>query len=1388
MSFAAYVPTDRLHALAAGRDLPDRARGAALFADLAGFTQLTETLARDLGPQRGAEELTRQLDGYFGALLDALAGYGGSAVSFSGDAVTCWFDDGGPPGAPPDLSPAPLRALACALQMQRDVAALPPVTTPQGARLPFAVKVAVAAGAVRRCLAGDPALGRVDALAGATLDVLSVAEHLADPGEVLLDGPTAAALAAQIEVAEWRAHSPTRVEVAVVAGLRSAVAPAPWPPLPAAADDALAGPWLLPAVAERLRGGGGALLAERRRAVALFLSFGGIDYDDDEDAPVLLDAFVRRLQAVAAAYGGALLQLTIGDKGSYLYIAFGAPTAHHDAVANALAAARDLSALAAQLGFVRDLRIGVAQGQMYCGAYGGPTRRTYGVLGDATNVAARLMGLCPPGEIRCDEGVYRAGRRRWSFVELSPAQVKGKAAPLRVFRPHLPVERPAPAPAAPVGRAAELAAIAGVLDGVAAGAGAVLALVGEAGVGKSLLAGSCAGLAAARGLRVLWGAAQSIEQQTPYRAWRELAEALFALGPVADPAARRELVGRAVAAAAPRLAQRTPLLNDVLHLGIPDTPLTAALDARLRQESLLALVLSLLRAELARGPLALIVEDVQWLDALSWQMTVGVARALLAEGAPLLLVVVHRPLGEREPAAGQAAALAALPGFTALPVGGLAPAAIAELAERRLGLRLGGLPETVARLLRDRSAGNPFFAEELIDNLLDRELIALGRGPAGEVTCIAAAELLAGRAPLPETIEGLVLARIDRLPAEQQLLLKVAAVIGRSFAAAPLHATVRRYAAMERAALVGYLERLEREDLTLLEALEPELTYAFKHIITHDVAYETMLFGQRAEIHRAVARWYEDSFADRLGPFFPLLAHHYRLAGDRAEEGRYARLAGEQAAALFANDDALGYLGRAIELAPPTDDGGRYELLLARERVYDTLGRRDEQAADLRALEGLAERLGDSGRRAQAALRRALFCEKVSDFAAGAIAAMRATLHGALAGEPAVEADGNRMWGSLLYKQGSYDEARARLVRALALVEGGANPRVEAGTLHLLGQIDLAVGAQAEAAARFTRALGLHRAAGDRRGEAIELLSLGVVASYSGDYRRSRELTEEALELYQQIGDRQGEAYALGNLGDDWVALGDFGAALRCQEQALAIFRAVGSWEGEGWALQNLGEVRAILGDYAGARPLFERAVALFQTIASAEDECIARRLLGATLIAQGAPAAALAELEAALATAERLGFVRGRSYALMGIGDARLALGRAGEAAEAFAEALRLREGQGEPALVLEAAAGLARVALGQGDAAGAAALVEPAIAHLAEHDLAGADAPALVELTCYQALRASGDERAPRALAAAARRLNERAGRIGDADLRRSFLLNVAAHRAILAAAGDD
>ena len=342
-----YMPEDRKYALADGQDQADKSRGAALFGDISGFTPLAEILVSELGYQRGAEELTHHLNIVFDAIISSLHHYRGSVIGFSGDAITCWLDgDNG------------LRAIASALEMQRRMQEFKSIELPSGQTISLAMKAAVACGPIRRFLIGDPQIQLIDVLAGRTLDHLAEAEHLAGRGEVILHPSAFKSIKNQIKIAAWRKHEDTGERFAIISGLRKPVHPMPWLAFsPDMLSEDQIRPWLLPPVYKRLSIGMGRFLAELRPAVAVFVQFLGIDYESDQRAGEKLDTFIRDVIHILEHYDGSLIQLTLGDKGSYLYAAFGAPIAHEDDATRAVAAAEKIKALQIKRVFLSDGQI-----------------------------------------------------------------------------------------------------------------------------------------------------------------------------------------------------------------------------------------------------------------------------------------------------------------------------------------------------------------------------------------------------------------------------------------------------------------------------------------------------------------------------------------------------------------------------------------------------------------------------------------------------------------------------------------------------------------------------------------------------------------------------------------------------------------------------------------------------------------------------------------------------------------------------------------------------------------------------------------------------------------------------------------------------------------------
>ncbi len=462
-SLLAYIPMDRRRAMARGETLPNRTSGSALFADVSGFTPLTEALVNELGPQRGAEELTGFLNQVYDALIDELHRWGGSAIAFAGDAVTCWFD--GDDG---------LGATAGALAMQEAMQAFSAVQTPGGSTVELSMKAAVAVGPARRFLVGDPRIRVIDAVAGATMERLAAAEHEANRGEVVLAPCALSALAGQVAIGEIREAEDGRRFGVVDSLLSAPLPPQLMEPSVDKLDEEEVRTWLLPSVYRRLRRGLGDFLAEIRPTVAVFMRFSGIDYDQDEAAGEKLDLMIRAVQGIVDGYQGTLIDLNIGDKGSYLYVNFGAPLAHENNAARAASAALELRDLPEQLPFLDPLQIGISRGRMRAGAYGGVAHRTYGVLGDAVNLSARLMMASEPGTVLVSMNVQEEIDDLFEWEILDPIRVKGKSQPVAIavlngVRPRIGMHLPDSGESEPlVGRDHEVEAAGG---NVGSGAG-----------------------------------------------------------------------------------------------------------------------------------------------------------------------------------------------------------------------------------------------------------------------------------------------------------------------------------------------------------------------------------------------------------------------------------------------------------------------------------------------------------------------------------------------------------------------------------------------------------------------------------------------------------------------------------------------------------------------------------------------------------------------------------------------------------------------------------------------------------------------------------------------------------------------------------------------------
>lgn len=1208
-----FIPIDRQLALANYVPLRTRTRGAALFADLSGFTPLTEALVRALGPQRGAEELTRQLNLVYDALIAQVENHHGVVIGFSGDAITCWFDeDIDVPRArrvtPPVMrvGGAGARAIASALAMQVEMQKFAAVPIPNGATVELALKAAVVYGPVRRFAVGNPKIQLIDVLAGATLDRLAETEHHAEKGQVVADEATARALGDTIHIAEWKRDETSEEGdcFAVIAGLNARVEPRPWErPAPGTLRDDELKSWLLPSVYARLISGQATFLAELRPAVSLFMRFGGIDFEGDQEAGTKLDAYVRWVQGIIDKYDGILVQLTIGDKGSYLYAAFGAPVAHDDDTVRALRAARELLATTREFDYITAPQIGIGRGRMRVGPYGGINRRTYGVLGDEVNVAARLMQAAQPGQILVTERVAAVAERSFNFERLEPLRVKGKSEPLRiraVLGTRAQVaragEREGVLPL--VGRTAERDAIRQAVERATSGRGQVLALLGEAGMGKTRLASEALQHARDAGFEEYRSECPSYGTNSSYLVWHTIWRAFFGLTNDAALDTQLKELHAALDSINPNLVLRAPLLGIALNLSIPENDLTRSLDARVRKQLLEGLLLECVRARALETPLAFALEDCHWLDALSYDLLEMVA--LETADRPVLVVATLRPPDtERGGAiAAQAPRLTRLANATMINLLDISSEDAARLIELKLQNENGSGeppgPQVVERLIA-RAGGNPFYIEELLNYMRDRGLDP--RDPH-------ALDAL----DLPDSLSSLILSRIDRLSESQRATLKVASIIGRHFlfnwlwgAYPPLGETNR---------VESDLDDMSRLDLTTLEQPAPQRSYIFRHVITHQVTYESQPYATRAELHGHLGHFLEHEFAGDIDRNLDLLAYHFDRGQDLSKRSEYLLKAGEHAQQEYANDAAISYYGR---LLPLLNEAEKIPVMLKLGQVYEVVGRWEEEDALLQEGLRLAERLSDSLARARCCAALGTLTRKRGDFAQATGWLTRA--------QEQFETLGNRPGigqvlhelGTLSAQQGETNRARTYYQQSLEIRRALGETRLIASTLNNLGIQARLQNDYTLASELYSESLALRRQLKDRFGVAVSLNNLGLLKRYQGEYAQGREMLEESLTLLREIGDRPFLANALTSLAEVLLDQGEAAAARERLVESLAIARALGDKRSIAYLLENFGRAALLQNDGLRDVKLAGAASALRQAIGAplpeAEQKSLDERL-----------------------------------------------------------------------------------------------------------------------------------------------------------------------------------
>jgi ABC-type oligopeptide transport system substrate-binding subunit/class 3 adenylate cyclase len=914
-SIAAYIPRDRVEQVLH----PERSEahdGVALIADLSGFTPLTEALAAGLSPDQGAEELTRVLGTIFTPLVHAIHAYGGSVLKFSGDALIVAY----PRPAYTRRTTIIRRAIASALRMQESMRTTGNIVTPIGPMI-LRMKIGLVYGPFRRFSLGLAEYGYEDTLIGSTLDQMSEAEHHAEPGDILTNQATAALVRQQIVLGE------ERDDFVVITGQQAVPAEHPWPPLvwQTKETDSLVErlrPYL-PAAIARTLAAGRTQVAELKPVVSMFVQFHGLDYDSDPQIIERLQRYFSQAQQAVERYGGRVNRLITGDKGSLLHVLFGAPISEENQEERAIRAALDLQRECGSLPFISIQRIGIAAGRVFAGPVGAAERHDYTTIGDAINLSARLMQNAADQQILLETAIAQRVGDVFEYHDLGAIRVKGKAEPIAVtavlgMHQQRRVRRRAPEI---FGRESQVAFVGEYIQRVQQAQGGLVVLTGELGMGKTLLLDV---LRAQPDAPRQWLSSSCLaygQQLSGYLVIDTIHDLLEL--PEGSPAERirsrlqtlcRELFGeQQLPAIFPYLARFMSL-----PLGAEARRLEGITGEALRFR-IFEVLSDLFRAAARRAPIVLSFDDIQWSDPTSLALIEQFAP--LTQEVPLLLIVAMRPEQQTPAWALRERLLAAYPKAGVVQLHALVP----EHAARMVQQLEPRLPASFAQRLAEHAGGNPLFLVELVRALAVQG--ALANPSQLDATSIQALGL-------PDSVQTLLLAQIDRLAVNARHVLQMAAVIGSSF----LEQILAAIAAEERALDV----RLQ--ELTGQQFIQPEdiygAAYRFRHALVQQSAYSTLLYERRRAYHREVAEALERLFPSQLIEQAALLGYHYeraeqfdRAIGFQLQAADSARLLAANAEAETLYRRALALIDNQIAAGAAADPARRARILLKLAQV-----------------------------------------------------------------------------------------------------------------------------------------------------------------------------------------------------------------------------------------------------------------------------------------------------------------------------------------------------------------------------------------------------------------------------------------------------------------------
>ena len=952
-------------------------------------------------------------------------------------------------------------------------------------------------------------------------------------------------------------------------------------------------------------------LGEQRRLVTvLFADL--VDFTvlsrslDAEDTRAIVGACFARWNAAVQAQGG-VVEKFIGDA---VMAVFGLRRSFEDDAERAVRAALDMTTATEQLsvdiqrryGVDVHMRVGIDTGEVVVSTLGERPGQDFVAVGPTVNRASRLQSAAPVDRVLVSTETYRQIRSAFNVEPRTGLSLKGIDTPVDAYL--VVSERPRGfrmdrvgavegIEAPTIGRASELTFLQERFLDVEHEAGyRVVTVIGEAGVGKSRLLRDFDLWLAERPERAWWfrGRASPAGQNRPAGLLRDLIATRMEIQDSDPPdvieGKLREGFTRAFSATdAVRAAH---LVGVWLGFQLGDQPSGVPTDPLSLHNQATTLLAQYFGRLSESHPVLLLLEDLHWTDnaTLRW---LDAAATTLAE-SPVLVVATTRPtFFEDHPAWGDG-----LPHHGRLTLDSLTRAESRRLVTALLH-RLDALPAKLVDLVIDAAEGNPFYVEELVSWLIDSGVIVPGH-PRWSVV-----SELVGSLVVPPSLKGVLQARLDALTSEERAVLQRASVVGRVFwDESVAHLDPDRPATTETGENAAF-DRLRERDILFereLSTFETAREFLFKHALLRDVAYDSVLRARRQAYHRRAAQWLAEISArtGRVDEYAAIVAEHYDRGGDPSAPDWYMR-AGRRAARVFALDDATGLLDRAEELAPASRPDLLFDIVTVREDVFERLGDRARQDADLDRMSQLVATLNDPSRSVTTLLARSRRAFEASEYPDAVDLATQAGDEARRAGLAERVAEAYLWAGKALTWDERDDEARARLDTALQLSRQEGRRALAAETLRYLAMLASNRGAYGESLELGKAARAEFAADGDLEAESMALAQLGVTYYGLGRVREAREAFEQALPVFQTSGHLYRQAVCVGNLASIGLLDGDVSASERWSRDAIEMSTQLEDHEASATHWTVLGNVLSWTNQWPEAEDAFRTAEGIARQI-----------------------------------------------------------------------------------------------------------------------------------------------------------------------------------------------